>query len=421
MRKGICAALVVAMILGICITGCSTEPAQKSTDQVLITVEGETVSLQQYNNDLDYYLESNGLDAANEEDADMVIALKKELLAVYAEETVQKARAREEGLYELTQEEEAEVAAYYQEVMDAWEDYYRAEAQNANADATEEELDQAVQESIDAFIEETGYTKEYIEQVQTDYLVLDKLYTKYTQDISVSQEEVEEQYQKFVQINQETYGQAESSSTFEYALSEGTTIYWAPNGYRYVKHILISIDDETLAEIETLTSEGDTEKADKLYAQALEKILPEAQSVYDSLAADGSNFEEIMQGKTQDAASLTLENGYPIGSADTSRYEENFAKAAMSLEEIGDFSEPVATGYGYHIVYYAADIPSGEIGLENVQEEIEAELLNERQSSAFNDTLALWMEEADIRIDYSLVDLPEDTLVNYYEEKKNVE
>jgi len=66
----------------------------------------------------------------------------------------------------------------------------------------------------------------------------------------------------------------------------------------------------------------------------------------------------------------------------------------MALANVGDVSEPVRSSYGIHIIQYASDIPEGEVGLENVRAELEAELLMTKQDAKFAEVVQQWVNEA---------------------------
>ncbi len=82
---------------------------------------------------------------------------------------------------------------------------------------------------------------------------------------------------------------------------------------------------------------------DESKAQAKQKIS----EIYDRLKA-GESFEELAKQFSDDKGSGA--KGGDLGWFGTGRMVENFEDAAFSLEENGDFSEPIQTRYGWHII-----------------------------------------------------------------------
>ena len=65
-----------------------------------------------------------------------------------------------------------------------------------------------------------------------------------TKDVTVSEEEIEAAYDGYVADDEATYA---DPYQFENAFSSDTTIYYTPEGYRNVKHILFKFSDEQAA------------------------------------------------------------------------------------------------------------------------------------------------------------------------------
>ena len=65
------------------------------------------------------------------------------------------------------------------------------------------------------------------------------VYDYVTGDVTVSEEEIQQAYDELVAADDANYSQ--SAYQFETAYSNGTTIYYTPEGYRNVKHILFGL------------------------------------------------------------------------------------------------------------------------------------------------------------------------------------
>lgn len=78
-------------------------------------------------------------------------------------------------------------------------------------------------------------------------------------------------------------------------------------------------------------------------------------------------------------------------------YETPFQDAAMALEKVGDISGIVEGTNGYHILYYASDIPEGEVAFDTVKETVHDELLKTAQDEAYSEAVAAWVDEAKVK------------------------
>ena len=82
--------------------------------------------------------------------------------------------------------------------------------------------------------------------------------------------------------------------------------------------------------------------------------------------------------------------GYPS-------FVESFVNAGMSLENIGDVSQPTPSDYGCHILKYISDVPAGAYETEKGLEEMKAEMLEDAQTAAFEEKLTQWISEAEVK------------------------
>ncbi len=81
-----------------------------------------------------------------------------------------------------------------------------------------------------------------------------KLYERVTENITVTEEEVQDEYDTRVAEMKETY--AESPNSFEQDMMNGATIYYRPAGFREIKQILIAFNEEDSETIATLQKPG---------------------------------------------------------------------------------------------------------------------------------------------------------------------
>ena len=192
-----------------------------------------------------------------------------------------------------------------------------------------------------------------------------------------------------------------TSSSYEQALQQGTTIYYHPAGYRYVRHILIKFPDDVASQISTLRSNGDTEGADALRAEELTKLQEEAEAAL-ARVQGGEDFVTVMNELSDDPGSKSYPDGYVLGSASTS-YVSEFVSGAMNLSAPGDISGLVASDYGYHIIQYAKDAPNGATPYEEVSDALYTEAMDEQKYEVYQAEVEKWMAATKIKKYYDRV------------------
>jgi hypothetical protein len=162
----------------------------------------------------------------------------------------------------------------------------------------------------------------------------------------------------------------------------GAEVYYVPEGYRNVKHVLIKVD-ESAGEAVSLLRENELDaQADYLLEKALADIQEKAEEVLAKLQSDEITFDQAIADYNEDID--MPEEGYAV-SEGSSTYMEAFTTGAMALESVGDISELIATDYGYHIISYVSDVTSGAVDYETVKAEIfetlKAQLQDEKWSA----------------------------------------
>lgn len=352
-------------------------------------------------------------------------------------------KAAEEGLDVLSEEEQAQVEESVQSDWDSYLDSYTT-LYFSDSEMEGEELESAVI----ARMEQDGITQEALREMYTDEIVDDHLYQFAIQDVEVTDDEVQMEYDGLVLDQQGTLDT--TPTLYQSYVSNGTDIYYVPEGYRGIKQILIALDDEQASEIselqstltanetaledlrtqldelqnpeegeETTATPGEIEAStaqiesqiaqleeenataqtqlDELQTQAYAQIEATASEALEKAQA-GEDFDELIATYGEDDG-MTQEpyasQGYPVCEGLTA-YVTEFQDAAMALEKVGDISGLVKTSYGYHILQYAQDIPSGPVAYETVEEDLRAQMLSEKQSAAYTAKVDEWVAEADV-------------------------
>ena len=90
-----------------------------------------------------------------------------------------------------------------------------------------------VEAQLQAYMNDMGYTEEYIKELLSYNYAANQLYEKYTEDVTVTDDEVRAEYDRLVEEDKTAF--EESPMEFEYA----DTYYYAPEGYKRIKHCLL--------------------------------------------------------------------------------------------------------------------------------------------------------------------------------------
>ena len=435
--------LALLLALTVLLSGCAlvTVDTEKDNARVIVDVNGETVtkavikaavdnqiSTYEYYNQL--YSAYYGISELYSTDEATVTA---EIIDTYVNQLVSKQKARELGLYEMTEEEQAEVDAngkeYYdsfiQSVISTYMPGSTLEGDELTAAAEKYVADNAI-----STVDGRSTLADFVASA-ADEKALSKLSDYVIKDVTVTEEEIQADFDAKVESAKAEY--EEDPNAYGTAVNGGSTVYYAPAGYRMVKHILIKVSDEDSAvttEKQTALTDAQTaltdaqsaldaaaEDADKTALQAAvdeaQKAVDEAQKAYDEaqaagmanakakadalytqLTAENADFEALLADNNGDTAEPA--NGYAICEGFTS-FVESFTNASLALENVGDISEPVESTYGYHIIKYAADVEEGPVALETVKDGISSALLTTKQNDVSTETYAQYVSEATVK------------------------
>lgn len=448
MRKRIVLALLLVLAL-LATTGCSLivkdEEVDKQTPIIevgatVITKEMVNQQIEEVHGYMEYMYYMYGMTYDRTSDS-AITSARDQAVQLLIENAVMEQKIQQLGLDQLTEEEEAQVQATADET---WQTYYDSTKTFyfADTELEGEELEAAILEEMTAL----GYpTKESVLASARTTFTQEKLRNEAIKDVAVTQQELEDAYNANVESAKSSY--QTSLSSYGTDVNNGSTIYYVPAGYRFVKNILIKLNDEDSTAISELNSQltskqselataqsslsalGDDASSDdeetaknretliatekqltgeitdltkQLHAkneEAYAAIQPTVDEVLAKLAA-GEDFDTLMEQYGQDTgmqSSPAKENGYPV-CAESTNWVQEFTDASMALAHVGDTSaEGVRTSYGIHILKYVSDSVEGEVGLDAVRDTLEADLLAEKQDEAYLAALDQWVAEADVK------------------------
>ena len=409
MHKRVILALVLVFALMMS-TSCSLIIKDEAVDMAtpVIEVAGKTITkgevkslienIHDYNEQMYSYY---GMSYDRTSEASIADA-KEQAIQSLIESAVVDAKLAEYGFDSFTEEELAEIEATAKEDYDLYYDTVKNFYFNGS-ELTGDELEAAIHaemlnmvgyDSLESAMEQAKFAKSQ-----------EKLIAELNKDVTVSEEELTTEYNARVESAKASYDAA--AYTYGTAIVNGETPYYAPEGYRKVKHILLQFaaeDQTAISEIETaianLAAGEDAAELNNQLAAAKEQAYVNLQPKVDEITAklaEGIDFETLIAEYNEDPGMNGETEGYPVCSTSVDWVVE-FKDAAMALANVGDVSDAVRSEYGIHIIKYQSDIVFGEIGLETVREALTAELQSAKESSNVETVLAQWVEEANAKV-----------------------
>lgn len=343
-------------------------------------------------------------------DSESLTQLKQDIVNDYVMNMVALQKADQLGLSELSDEELSDIkqraAELYEEEIEYYLEYYLTE------DNTEEEA----RALLLADLESEGYSVESQEQELIDELKNTRLREHVSESVTVSDEDIRAYYDELVEYDTGYY---EDVANFEYDMLDGYKAVYHPEGFRTVKHILVSLSDDQSTRLTDLTNElndiniaieAETATDDQVARkpeleseiQAIyEEVQPTLDEIYLAIES-GADFDELIEKYGSDPG-MAEEPGKSAGyyvHADSSIWERGFTDAAMALEKIGDVSEPVWLNNGVHIIKYISDVTPGVIPYEEIKDSLTADVLADKQETAYSEALAQWAEEIGVTYYY---------------------
>ncbi len=382
-------------------------------------------------------------------DADLAIAgmmgtvyMTDEEMAAYKDATLQRIlgicilrnKLDEAGKGSFTSQEEetlkAEARTRYEEL---WQQTYRSLSENGTAP---EEKD------VTLMMNDAGYTVDalYEEMKISEYR--SRAVALFCPEITLTEKQVQDYYEEqFLGPDRERYENDIAAYEAE-ILATGSESFYTPAGYRYLRQILLDYPEEIETDLRrdyrrleaamqalseavqalAVAAAGAEDwdgiaPARQAYDEILEKangirtsyeekrraltepLIAEKVEAIRSQYRSGTDFIALIRKYSSDKSDTNLKTGgYPFHPLSDS-WPENFIEAASALEKPGDISEPVYTDLGIHILYYAADMPSGEYKLtEEEQEALRSAALFYYRSMELDMLIGDWLDDYDTEL-----------------------
>lgn len=284
--------------------------------------------------------------------------------------------------------------------------------------------------------EETVYNAVYGDRVK------ERLESVVNKDTAVTEEEIKAEYDKLSEEAKTAY--TDKPASLEAIGNSNGTIYYMPQGYRYVKHVFLMPEDAVMdayteaksavstlekdvASLETQIAEqqdataAEAAASDAADGQTLEEQLATKKAELDAKKAEleaaekavwanvqekldkvtagieaGTPIDELIEAYSDDPGSKQdgiRERGYLVYNTSTT-WDSAFLREAVALENVGDYSAPFLSSMGIHIVKYESQPEVGVVAYEDVKEATAKTALEEKKETVYNAQVDAWVEEA---------------------------
>lgn len=443
LKKILCSG--TALVLAGALCGCSIKfgvNKEPKLDAVVAkATNGENyeemkITYEDFRKEYKYYLVNSKIEDDKAEDVAATCKQQRTKIINYLiNEQVYLQKAKEMGLYELTEEEQKEVdedveskiaqqIKYYGEqaeqelIKQSESNTESASASDSSGDTsaesndtsgeqtsetesvpsmTDEEKEQKGSEMLDSMLSQCGMTRDDLHWWAQSSKIYEKLKAKLGENVSY--EDAEEKFKEYQAQAEKLYNS--DVDTYQQQYMDQV---WLPEGSRLIKHVLLGFDSETQSEIKNLRNDGEDEKADKLRAEKAEELKSKQEEVEKKLD-DGEDISKLITEYSADATgSMMYPDGYTV-IPNSNQYMEEFQKAAFVPQKIGERTSCV-TDYGVHIMVYVGDAKVSEETLKAYTDKI-YELL---QQNEYAEKMSEWTKEYDFDIDYDAlrIDAPTD-------------
>ena len=377
---------------------------------VLAVVDGVEVPVGQAQYDLEYYASQNEMYAQYYGVPFDLEALKEDIAVYYVKLYLIQREAEALGLIDYTDEELAEIdaraEAMFEETLTQYADYFRGEGM------TEEQTRRAVIDWMAA----QGFTLDFMKESELQEETLRRYEEHVMAGVDITDEQLQAYYDQKVAAATELYDAVPSE--FENDVLSGQPIYYVPEGFRSVFHILLLLSSEEQAQLQTLqgrlsaakealTAEGaDTDALNEEIEATEGEIEALLEPLYQRIAQitarldAGEDFMALIPEYNEDPGMMnepTRTNGYYV-SAGSQMWVPEFRDAAMALENPGDWSEPVRTAYGLHLIYYAGEVESGPRAYETVADHVTDEVYDTVSAETMEAAIQALYDGADVTL-----------------------
>ena len=373
--------------------------------------KGYDITFGDFYSEYTFTLASNGIDENSSEYADMAKNYRSQLLDLLTREHIVLKKAADAGLDVLTDEETAEINKSYEDNLLAWYNSYESQAKEElgdTSDIADDVLQNKERELFNEYLASFGLSEETFLKWQTNNFIYNKMMQEVSKDITVTDEEAQEQLDTTLADAKRVYDEERS----RYENAPDYLEVWLPEGSRNIKFILLEIDSADAAEIAAgrAESDPDTEALDKLRDEKLDEIKGQADAALQKLK-NGTEFDAVLKEYGANYSEST-EGQTTLIVKDSIVTMESLYDAAYALKEPGDFTDLIATDRGYYILQYVSDAKITDDDLKKVKEQYKEEMLADKQSALQQETVDKWLAEVTYEYDYDALNIDPPTESN---------
>ena len=254
MRKSAFLALILVLVLTL--SSCSIIVKDQAVDDStpIITLGDTVINKKDFNERVNTYLSEQAyfysmygynLDVT---DPQIITDAQNGVVSEFEESTLRNVKLQEWNLAELTEEDNAKIAAHLEEEMTGYRDEIK------NYYITDKTLEgEALEAEIDRQLEAFGINEDVIRPQVENEILQEKFRAEVVKDAAVTEEEITAKFNELVESNKTTYeGKAGSWAS---AFNNGSTLYYTPEGVRMVKQILVKYTDEDQAVLDQINND----------------------------------------------------------------------------------------------------------------------------------------------------------------------
>lgn len=387
--------LIAAVLL---VGGCASSPSekeQKDKGQPIIEYNGVVVDKDDVTKKMNYYVTQQNMtikDLSEGADKEIWARFKSDIIFELSVFQIALRQAKELGLDKLSEAEQQKIDATYSAGLEAGKKTIQQAVDTAIDKNPALDYDTEFARQLDEYFYLHGYDLDtYKSALEQEYIV-SKVKDYFTKDITITDEEVKAKYDNDLAVQKSNMEKQPDS--IEQQLLFGTQVLYYPEGYMYVKHILVSFDSADSGNAAIAYVGGDIAEYNRIIAEAMPKIQSRVDEIMQKLDG-GADFDALMA-QYSDDGSLNVEpyktNGFLIGPYSAFDLSEYLA-ALGTLKEAGQYTEPVTTYMGCYIIK-CVKMLAGPVAYEEIKDSYKQSILDQRKAYAWSTLGQKWIDEA---------------------------
>jgi len=395
---------LIALALGLLLLiagGCSlVEKDEELAEQLensktIIEYNGTAVTKGDITKQMTQYLAASGssIDSMKSVGEDSWKMFKEMFITQCAANLIALDKAKELGLDQLTDEQQASIDETYNSTMSTLESMFAPVAQAAVDKDPSLDYDTEYQKLVKNYLNSAGYDPETFRDDLVKQTILAAVKEHFIKDVIVTDEEVRSNYDLMLDIQKSNIEQSPEYFSLQESLS-GTILYY-PKGYMKVRHILIAFDEDTKSKaLKAYSATDDNTEYEKIIADALPTIQPKVDEVIAKMKA-GEDFTELINEYNSDASMIiepTRSEGQVVGPYSTNVTIPGYLDAVAKLTAVGDYTT-ITTYSGCYIIR-CEKLLEGPVPYDEVKDTLKSGMRADRQESKWSEITDGWIEEA---------------------------